>query len=84
MKSSSMAETKFKTAGISRMQTAQGIFKGLRHPNDDYSVKILTICSGRKDDFKDDDVDEEEIFGAKPDRLPPTRVLKRLQPDFDQ
>ena len=84
MKSSSMAETKFKTAGISRMQTVRGIFKGLRHPNEYYSVKIPTICSGRKDDFEDDDVDEEEIFGAKPDGLPLTRVLKLLQPDFDQ
>ena len=47
------------------MQTAKGIFKGLHHPNDDCSVKIPTICSGRKDDLEDDDVDEEEISGAK-------------------
>ena len=65
-----MAETEFKTTGISRLQTAQGIFKGLHHLNDDYSVKILTICSQRKDNFEDDDVDEEEIFGAKTRRTP--------------
>ena len=70
MKSSSTVETKFKTAGISRMQTAQGIFNGLRQPHDDHSVKILTICSERKDNFDDDDVDEDEIFGAKTRRTP--------------